>query len=69
MSLNPQKLKIEIPEINPQNFEEECINDVPRINKDSIKRAKFHFWLNNNEKTENIENNTNVNEIKKCEKK
>ena len=53
MSLNSQKLIIEIPETNPKIFEKDYIDNVPKINKKNIKRAKFHFWLDNENENEN----------------
>ena len=66
MSSNLHKLQIEIPEINPQIFELHSVNEVPKINKESLKRANFHFWLDYNE---NIDKNTNETKSIKSEKK
>ena len=66
MSSNLHKLQIEIPEINPQIFELDSVNEVPKINKESLKRANLHFWLDYNE---NIDKNTNETKSIKSEKK
>ena len=52
--------------INPQIFELDSVNEVPKINKESLKRANFHFWLDYNE---NIDKNTNETKSIKSEKK
>ena len=51
---------------NPQIFELDSVNEVPKINKESLKRANFHFWLDYNE---NIDKNTNETKSIKSEKK